>query len=77
MEDDKFNSNSFHRSVKPSESPFYYWPGGEQPVPDNCEVEVVYRIGGKFIGSAGKREWRHIPRSGDIIAFRLTGKCYE
>ena len=27
------------------ESPFYYWPGGEQPVPDNVEVEVVLRDG--------------------------------
>lgn len=55
-----------------SESPFYYWAGGEQPVPDNVEVEVVYRDG--QIGIPKSIAWMHQGYQDDIIAFRLTGR---
>lgn len=57
------------------ESPFYYWPGGECPVPGNVEVEIVYRDGDKLTSMPVFRWW-HKQTDGDIIAFRLTGKVY-
>ncbi len=57
------------------ESPFYYWPRGEQPVPDNVEVEYIYMAG---------RGWGRSPnicRADDfnwngenVISFKLTGR---
>jgi len=59
------------------ESPFYYWPGGEQPVPDNVEVEVVFLLmdsGGRDleIHAAKDVDWRGF----NLIAFKLTGRVF-
>ena len=64
-----------------SESPFYYWPGGECPVPDNVEVEVLLRNGRSHKDTACG--WGDSWEDGavnlsddymlDIIAFRITG----
>ena len=67
-----------HDNVTFAESPFYYWVGGEQPVPDNVEVEVIRREGGSEIYAAGQiRTWSndrlHRQDRYDIIAFKLTG----
>lgn len=70
-------------SLRPS--PFYHWPGGKQPVPDNVEVEIKYiaiysEIHSKIITTTIKAcdiEWEHgIAENldGDVIAFRLTGR---
>ena len=59
------------------ESPFYYWPGGEQPLPDNVEVETIWRDGAIEMSVARDFEWSHFRAErgmGDVIAFRLTGK---
>ena len=57
------------------ESPFYYWPGGGQPVPDNVEAEIILRDGAKVKRKAQTFEWSVGGRDpGDIIAFKLTGK---
>jgi len=59
------------------ESPLYYWAGGEQPVPDNVEVEVEYRHGGEYTADAGGFDWDYTeiePPRDDIIAFKLTGR---
>ena len=60
------------------ESPFYYWPGGAQPLPDNVEVEVIFRDDQQSIRRAGASEWArvfaHDERLADIIAFKLTGR---
>ena len=58
------------------ESPLYYWPGGEQPVPDGVEVDVVFRDGvtDDNLTRAGKVRWSHLGSIGDIIAFKLTGR---
>jgi len=57
------------------ESPFYYWPGGECPVPGNVEVEVEFRAGPSSINTAIKFKWNHstYDKLSDIIAFKLTG----
>ena len=62
------------------ESPFYYWPGGEQPVPGNIEVEITYikvitaipayMERTVFMRNAGSINWERK----DIIAFKLTGR---
>ena len=58
----------------PVESPFYYWPGGDQPVPDNVEVETIQRKGKVGLSLASDYNWNHRNNhSGDIIAFRITG----
>jgi hypothetical protein len=63
----------------PDESPFYYWPGGDRPVPGNVEVEVVFRGGGTDRGgntaasSRWSRCWENDNSEHDIIAFRITG----
>jgi hypothetical protein len=57
------------------ESPFYYWHGGEQPVPDNVEVEGIYREGDKGPQlKARDYHWQNDGADDDIIAFRITGK---
>lgn len=67
------------------ESPFYYWPGGEQPVPDNVWVEVVYRGSDDDSGPADSFQWEYAPEGapmddslesalGDIVGFKLTGR---
>jgi len=62
------------------ESPFYYWPGGEQPVPDNVEVEFVWFNVGNYHGAATRSitigsfkdiDEDQIPY---LIAFKLTGR---
>jgi len=61
------------------ESPFYYWPGGEQPVPDNVEVEVIMR-NYNSVADTGTQQahiftWQHDSEGmDDIIAFKLTGR---
>ena len=57
------------------ESPFYYWAGGEQPVPDKVEVELIYRDVDKESDKwpAGERQWGLYDSNRDIIAFKLTG----
>lgn len=55
------------------ESPFYYWPGGECPVPRDVEVETIYNN-----AAGGRTEMKSIAKDihwddCDIIAFRLTG----
>lgn len=59
------------------ESPFYYWPGGECPVPGNVEVEVKCWPGdqGPGPGTAKSFTWDRNPGTNrNIVAFRLTGK---
>jgi hypothetical protein len=59
-------------------SPFYYWPGGKQPVPDNVEVEIE----GVFEDDAENvnRERQTLAARGvrwnsdRVVSFRLTGK---
>jgi len=56
------------------ESPFYYWPGSDEgaPVPDNVEVECVYRDNILFANRGGSISWQHSEHeSSDIIAFKL------
>lgn len=74
--DDEFCSDGV------SESPFYYWAGGEQPVPNNVEVEVVHRDSEKLMQNAKAFNWSHQSEVNsfshtDIIAFRLTGKVVK
>lgn len=71
---------------KLAESPFYYWGGGECPVPGNVEVEVQRRNGYRDIERASKLKWDYLmlrnpepnlayqPHHMDIISFRLTGR---
>ena len=70
------------------ESPFYYWPGGEQPVPDDAGIKVVLRNGSTHEGSASMwaKAWGDgatnpseisCNKDKDIISFKLTGKHYE
>jgi hypothetical protein len=58
------------------ESPFYYWAGGEQPVPDNVEVEVSYRdMPSHRIMTANGVDWSYGGRLAvDVIGFKLTGR---
>ena len=62
------------------ESPFYPWFGGKCPVPDNVEVEVVFKDRSTTVCKAGIARWSnvfkdcYVPSDPDIIiAFRLTG----
>ena len=51
-----------------AESPLYYWPGGEQPVPGNVEVEYEMWGGSKIvIGPASAMRWSK-------GRFKLTGR---
>ena len=65
-----------HDSYELRESPFYYWLGGEQPVPDNIKIEIILRGGINKVSTAGGCDWSHggVNPSADIIAFKLTGK---
>ena len=58
------------------ESPFYYWPGGQRPVPSNVEVEIVLRDKTQKTVEAGEYYWvcGISAPSTEIIAFKLTGK---
>ena len=61
-------------------SPSYYWPGGEQPVPDNVEIETVWRDGSTMTEKASDFEWAHFRSGrcmGDTIAFKLTGRVCD
>lgn len=65
--------------------PWTFWQGGECPIPDGLEFEIVYRIGCTSLVSqwlASKVDWEHHQmdsrgRDSDIIAYRLTGKIME
>jgi len=52
-------------------TPFFYWPGGEQPVPNNVEVEVIVWIDHKrtMTEVASAIDWN----DEELLAFRLTG----
>jgi hypothetical protein len=59
-------------------SPFYYWPGGKQPVPDNVEVEVedVFEDDAENVNSERQTlAARGVRWNSDrLVSFRLTGK---
>lgn len=69
--DTKCHPNSCKKLI---ESPWYSWSGGEQPVPDNVEVEVVWfdkvNIRSTYKNRADELDWDN-PY---LLVFRLTGE---
>ncbi|MGL4577285.1 MAG: hypothetical protein ACRCV9_21035 [Burkholderiaceae bacterium] len=52
------------------------WTGGECPVPDGVEVEIIFRHGESvFISDPNALAWnsRRSPENHDIIAYRISG----
>ena len=62
------------------ESPLYYWPGGEQPLPDNIEVEVCKSVAISINGAPSLHKNIDIGKAGSfhwddgVDIFKLTGK---
>lgn len=59
--------------------PWTVWQGGECPIPDGLEFEVITRAGLNIISliSCYELRWEHEDIGTDIIAYRLTGKVLE
>lgn len=48
------------------------WMGGEQPLPDNTDIQVEQRCGELQSGRSWNFEWKHSNKSSiDIIAFKV------
>ena len=61
-----------------TEQPWTVWLGGECPVPEGLEVEILFRDGVKVLrGNAIKIRWSHVWHHCDIIAYRLTGRVLD
>jgi hypothetical protein len=62
--------------------PWKIWFGGEYPIPDGVEFEIITRNGNKFNCSKdikGTFSWLHniTDKQIEIIAYRLTGKLLD
>ena len=72
---EKFQEKYRFKGWNLRESPFYYWAGGEQPVPDGVMVEAVFLLinsGERCaeIHAAKDLDWKGF----NLISFRLTGE---
>lgn len=53
---------------------FARWGGGECPVPEDWEVEVILRNEHIMRREASKLRWDHRPEQSDIIAYRVVSR---
>ena len=54
--------------------PWLLHMGGVCPVPEDMQVEVRFRCGNKYIGTAWAFGWIHAVMDYDIIAYRVVGE---
>lgn len=56
---------------KPADGGWVEWHGGDQPVADDCEVEVGFREGSTIVACAYHFNWTHREYSNDIVRYRV------
>lgn len=74
------DSGASWKYCRPRMNHWHSWQGGQCPLPEGFEVEVLFQDGSRCVGVTTRFRWAYLNTVSDIIAFRVinlaANYCY-